>query len=185
MIQVDIPASVRTVFGKGESRRLRQDQKTPGVVYSKGQDALAVQFDEGILYKDLLFIHGRNAVVTLKVDGDSADQRHVLVQEIQKHPVIERVLHVDMLEIDLDKTLEFKVPLQLKGTAKGVDMGGEMSVFKDSVVLRGRPLDIPDEIVADITPLERGGKSLSCADLAIPENVEMLDDPAVTCASVE
>ncbi|MCW5211071.1 hypothetical protein VU03_05060, partial [Desulfobulbus sp. N3] len=46
MIQVDIPAAVRTVFGKGESRRLRMDKKTPAVVYSKGEEALALQFDE-------------------------------------------------------------------------------------------------------------------------------------------
>ncbi|MCI5131582.1 MAG: 50S ribosomal protein L25, partial [Candidatus Electrothrix sp. EH2] len=102
MIQVDIPAAVRTVFGKGGSRRLRMDKKTPAVLYSKGEDALALQFDETILYKDLLFIHGRNAVVTLNIEGDdSADKRHVLIREIQKDPVQEKVLHVDFQEIDL------------------------------------------------------------------------------------
>ena len=72
MIQVDIPASVRTVFGKGGSRRLRMDKKTPAVLYGKGENALALQFDEATLYKDLLFIHGRNAVVTLDIEGDSS-----------------------------------------------------------------------------------------------------------------
>ncbi|WPD22126.1 MAG: 50S ribosomal protein L25 [Candidatus Electrothrix aestuarii] len=184
MIQVDIPAAVRTAFGKGESRRLRVDKKTPAVLYGKGEDALALQFDEAILHKDLLFIHGRNAVVTLDIDGDSADKRHVLVREIQKHPVQERVLHVDFQEIDLETTRKFKVDLRLTGVAKGVDMGGDLEVSKYSVVLQGRPLDIPDEIVADITSLERGGKGLTCGDLSIPENVEMLDKPGAVCAAV-
>jgi large subunit ribosomal protein L25 len=184
MIQVDIPAAARTVFGKGESRRLRMDKKTPAVVYSKGEDALALQFDETILYKDLLFIHGRNAVVTLNIEGDTVDQRHVLIREIQKDPVLEKVLHVDFQEIDLESTRKFNVDLRLTGVAKGVDMGGDLAVSKQSIVLQGRPLDIPDEIVADITPLERGGEGLNCGDLAIPENVEMLEDPSAVCAVV-
>ena len=147
MIQVDIPAAVRTVFGKGESRRLRMDNKTPAVVYSKGEEALALQFDEATLYKDLLFIHGRNAVVTLDIEGDSADKRHVLVREIQKDPVQEKVLHVDFQEIDINNARKFQVDLRLTGVAKGVDMGGDLTVSKQSVVLQGRPLDIPDEIV--------------------------------------
>ncbi|WP_339137001.1 MAG: 50S ribosomal protein L25 [Candidatus Electrothrix sp. GW3-4] len=184
MIQVDIPAAVRTVFGKGESRRLRIDKKTPAVVYSKGEEALALQFDEATLYKDLLFIHGRNAVISLDIEGDSAEKRHVLVREIQKDPVQEKVLHIDFQEIDLDRPRKFKVDLRLTGVAKGVDMGGDLTVSKYSVVLQGCPLDVPDEIIADITSLERGGEGLSCGDLAIPENVKMLDNPATICAVV-
>lgn len=183
MLQVDIPAAVRTVFGKGESRRLRMEQKTPAVVYSKGEDAVALQVDEGTLYKNLLYIHGRNAVVTLDVEGDDKGKRHVLVQEIQKDPVVERLLHVDFLEIKLDKPINFVVPLRLSGVAKGVDKGGELHVSKDTITLLGCPLDVPDEIVADIAELDRGGK-LSCTELEIPAKVEMLDDPTTVCVSV-
>lgn len=184
MIQVNIPAAVRTVFGKGESRRLRMDKKTPAVVYSKGEEALALQFDEITLYKELLFVHRRNAVVTLDIEGDSVEKRHVMVREIQKDPVQEKVLHVDFLEIDLESSRKFKVDLRLTGEAKGVELGGELTVPKQSLVLQGRPLDIPDEIVVDITALERGGEGISCKDLAMPENIEMLDDPAAICAVV-
>ena len=184
MIQVDIPAAARTVFGKGESRCLRMDKKTPAVLYSKGEEALALQFDETILYKDLLFIHGRNAVVTLDIEGDSAGKRHVLVREIQKDPVQEKVLHVDFQEINLDVSRKFNVDLRLTGVAKGVDMGGDLTVSKYSVTLRGCPMDIPDEIVADITPLERGGQGLTCGDLTIPDKVEMLDNADIVCAAV-
>jgi large subunit ribosomal protein L25 len=184
MIQVDIPASVRTVFGKGSMRRLRMDKKTPAVVYSKGEDTLALQFDEATLYKDLLFIHGRNAVVTLNVEGDTKEKRYAVIQEIQKDPVVEMVKHVDFLEIDLEKEVELPVTLRLTGVAKGVDVGGELSVPKETITLRGCPLDIPDEIVIDITELERGGEGVNCSDLAIPEKVKMLDDPAAVCVVV-
>lgn len=184
MLQVNIPAEFRTVFGKGESRRLRMDNKIPAVVYSKGDDTVALQLNEGTLYKNLLYIHGRNAVVTLDIEGDTKGERHVLVQEIQKDPVVEQLLHVDFLEIELDKPVDFDVTLRLTGAAKGVEMGGELRVSKETITLRGCPLDVPDEIVADIANLEIGGSGISCADLEIPANVEMLDDPATVCVSV-
>ncbi len=184
MLQVDIPAAVRTVFGKGESRRLRMDKKTPAVVYSNGDEPVALQFDEGILYKHLLDIHGRNAVVTLDIEGDDKGKRHVLVQEIQKNPVVEQLVHVDFLEIELDKPRNFVVPLRLTGVARGVDLGGELQVAREAVNLRGCPMDVPDEIVTDITELDRGEAGIKCADLELPANVEMLDDPETVCVSV-
>jgi large subunit ribosomal protein L25 len=184
MIQVNMPAAKRTVFGKGECRRLRMAKKTPAVVYGKGDAALALQFDEAALYKNLLFIHRRNAVVTLQIEGDDKAERHAVVQEIQKAPTVEQVLHVDFLEIELDKPVNLHVPLRLTGVAKGVEFGGELTVTKESVVLRGCPLDIPDEIVADVTELDKGGKGLTCADLAVPANVQLLDNLEQICAAV-
>jgi large subunit ribosomal protein L25 len=183
MLQVSIPAGLRSVFGKGESRRLRMNNITPGVVYSGGSDALALQFEAKELYKSLFDIHGRNAVITLKIEGDEKGERHVLVKEVQKNPVTERLVHVDFHEIDLQKPVVFKVPLKYKGTAKGVDLGGDLLVARNSVLLRGRPLDIPDAIDIDITELDRGEK-LTIADVPSPENVEMLDRKKSVCISV-
>ena len=184
MLQVDMPSAVRTVFGKGAMRRLRKNNLIPGVCYSGGEKPIPLQFDSVDLQKNLLHIHGRNAVITLEVEGDSERQHHVLVQEIQQDPVTDRVIHVDLLKIDLDTPRDFEVPLEFTGTAKGVDMGGELHVYRHVVHLRGRALDIPDSIVTDITPLERGGAGLTFGDLKLPENVEMLDDPEVVCVTV-
>lgn len=184
MLQVNMSAAKRTAFGKGECRRMRAAKKTPAVVYGKGQAAMPLEFDAAALYKDLLFIHSRNAVVTLKIEGDEKAERYAVVQEIQKAPNVEQVLHVDFLEIELDKPVNRAVPLRLTGVAKGVEFGGELSVLKQSVVLRGCPLDIPDEIVADITELDKGGKGLTCSDLSLPAKVELMDAPSQVCATV-
>lgn len=87
MIQVDMSADKRTVFGKGAMRQMRMQKHTPGVVYSGGQEPVALQFATSRLFKDLHHIHGRNAVINLAVNGDSKGVRHARVQEIQKDPV--------------------------------------------------------------------------------------------------
>ncbi len=184
MLQVKMETKVRTVFDKGPMRQLRMRDITPANLYSGGNEPVSLQFDTAKLFKDLLFIHGRNAVVTLDVEGDSKGSRNVLVQEIQKEPVDGSLLHVDFLEIDLNKAARFTVPVEYVGTAKGVDLGGDLQVFKTSVRLRGCPLDIPDVIKADITHLEQGGKGLTFADLAVPANVEMLEKADTVCVAV-
>jgi large subunit ribosomal protein L25 len=184
MLQVDMVSAVRTVFGKGPMRQLRMQKITPGVLYSGGKDALPIQFDAGQLFKSLLFIHGRNAVITLQIEGDEKEKRYVLVQEIQKDPVSGTLVHVDFLEIELDQALEFIVPIDYVGTAKGVDLGGDLQIFKYQVKLKGNPLDIPDSIEVDITPLEQGGPGVTYGDLMVPEKVEMLEKADVTCVTV-
>ncbi len=177
--------AVRAVMKRAGFTNVSQSENV--VFFSKPGLPVRVDFlqvDEGTLYKNLLHIHGRNAVVTLDIAGDDKGKHHVLVQEIQKDPVVERLLHVDFLEIELDKPVEFNVSLRLTGVAQGVDLGGLLQVSRDMITLRGCPLDMPDEIVADITELERGGKGISCADLEIPANIEMLDDPATRCVAV-
>lgn len=184
MLQVNMESKVRTVFGKGPMRQLRMREITPANLYSGGIEPVSLQLDTAKLFKNLLFIQRRNAVVTLQIEGDSKGERHVLVQEIQKEPVSGSLLHVDFLEIDLKKAAKFTVPIEYVGTAKGVDLGGELHVFKETMQLRGCPLDIPDVIKVDITPLEQGGAGLTFGDLAIPENVEMLEKPDTACVVV-
>ncbi len=184
MLQVNMESKVRTVFGKGPMRQLRMRDITPANLYSGGAESVSLQLDTAKLFKNLLFIQRRNAVVTLQIEGDSKEKRHVLVQEIQKEPVSGSLLHVDFLEIDLKEAAKFTVPIEYVGTAKGVDLGGELHVFKETMQLRGCPLDIPDVIKVDITPLEQGGAGLNFGDLALPDNVEMLEKPDTTCVVV-
>ena len=185
MLQVPMDSKVRTVFGKGPMRQLRMREMTPANLYSGGKPPVSLQFETSKLYKDLLFIHGRNAVVSLQVEGDSVGERNVLIQEIQKDPVTGHLLHIDFLEIDLKKAVKFTVPIEYVGTARGVDLGGELQVYKNTVQLRGCPLDIPDVIKVDITPLEQGGAGLTYGDLPLPANVEMLEKTSTICVVVQ
>jgi large subunit ribosomal protein L25 len=175
MIQKDLAATVRTVYGKGEMRRLRTANLTPGVVYGAGGVSTALQFDSGDIYKQLLEIHGRNAVVNLHVEGDAKATRHVLVRELQKEPVNDSLVHVDFQEIDLDKPRTFKVPINYTGTAKGGEFGGDMQIMRTELTLTGRPLDVPDTIDVDVTPLVQDGPGITLGEMPLPEGVTMLD----------
>lgn len=185
MLQVDMTARVRQDFGKGAMRRLRRSGQTPAVLYGPKSEPLALSLETKNLTKELLKMHGQNAVVGLDIEGGETKKKlHVMIKEIQKNPIQDTVVHADFYEISLEKPTTLYVPIEVKGTPKGVDMGGILHLPVRKVLMRGLPLDIPDRIETDISALELDGPGLTCKDLAIPENVTLLDDEDKVCAVV-
>ncbi|WP_136805422.1 50S ribosomal protein L25 [Desulfosediminicola flagellatus] len=181
MLQVEISASVRETSGKGAMRRLRSEGITPAVVYGAGADALALQMETKTLTATLLKIVRRNAVVSLKIDENT--EKSVVVKEIQTDPITDALVHADFCEIDLEKAKLFNVPIKLTGTSKGVDLGGFLEFAKKEVELKGKPLDIPNEVTLDITALNIGD-SLTFSAIAVPAGVEVMDKADKTCVAV-
>jgi len=184
MLQFDLTAQVRDTFGKGASRRLRAGGLTPAVLYGNNTAPVSLQMDSKELTHTLLKVQRRNAVFNLRVQGDQAEAiHHVMVKELQTEPVSDALVHADFCAISLEKPMVFTVPVTFVGKAKGVDLGGDMTIFVRSVTLKGRALDIPEFIEKDISDLGLDEK-YTCADLAIPATVEMLSDKAAVCVSV-
>ncbi|GAB6193780.1 50S ribosomal protein L25 [Desulfocastanea catecholica] len=181
MLQVEISASVRNTSGKGPMRQLRMQGMTPAVVYGRGAEAQNLQLDTKTLMAQLLEFYRKNTIVTLKVDG--AGDKSVMVGEVQTDPVRDTLIHVDFCEIDLEKERAFTVPIILQGKAKGVDLGGHMIVGCTTVVLQGKPLDIPDECIVNVASMSIGDQ-IQCASLGVPESVKMVTDPETVVVSI-
>lgn len=184
MIQVDISAAVRSGTGKGVARKLRSSGKTPGVVYGSGGEATALEFNTKDLTKALFYVHRRNAVVNLDIDANGKTERkHALIREVQIHPVKDTLVHADFCVIDLERERVFDVPVRFTGKAKGVDLGGDMIVACDTVPLKGKPLDIPDEVVVDVSDLGIGD-AVTLGEIGLPAGVALEADGGKVCVSV-
>lgn len=184
MLQVDMTARRRDIFGKGAARTLRREGLTPAIVYGPQVDPVPLTLETRSFTRQLMEIHGRNAIVSLSMENDQAEKRHVILKEVQKDPIRDILIHADFYEISLEQEAVFAVPLKFSGTAKGVDLGGMLHVVKTSVQLKGLPLEIPDFIEIDITHLTLGGEGVHCRDLAIPGKLEMLEEADAICVSV-
>ena len=178
-------AAVRQEFGKGATHRLRQSGYAPAILYGKKSEPIALAMEEKTLTRNLLRLHGHNVVVSLDIEGEKGKKKHhVLIKDIQTDPITDSVLHVDFLEIDLDKEIVLDVPMVYTGTAKGVDMGGILNIMAHTIKIKGMPLAIPDEISVDVTPLELTGHGITCSDLTIPGNVTLEEEPDKVCVTV-
>lgn len=184
MLQVDVTAQLRSTFGKGAARTLRREGLTPAVMYGTKLDATALELDTKIFTKALLGIKRRNAVINLDVqEGKKKSTRHVMLKEIQTHPITDVLVHADFCEVSLEEPMVLDVPIVYTGKAKGVDLGGELVVSKSTVSLKGKLLDIPDNIKIDVTELLLGNK-LTCKDLEIPGDITMMDSEDAVCVAV-
>ncbi len=174
-------ASIRKVTGKGAMRQLRIKGMTPAVVYGGGGEALPLQLETQPFFQQLLKIHRKNAIISLRLDDGST--KHVLVKDVQTDPIKDFLLHADFIEIDVDKPHSFEVPIRYVGEAKGCDLGGMLNVVNETLAVEAAPLNVPDEFVVDISALNIGD-SIRIETIDIPEKVTLLADPEDVCVSV-
>jgi len=179
--EYSIVAEERTGTGKGANRKLRATGRIPAIVYGRGKPARQVTLDPTPLAKMLRSADsGINTLIDLRVGGQ---ETVVLVREIQRDPVSGRWIHADLFELDLQKTIEVRVPLHIVGKPKGVENGGILDHPLREVEIECLPRAIPDSVEVDVSDLDVGD-SIHVRDLALPEGATMLSDGDLAVASV-
>jgi len=183
---VELKANLREEKGKELNKKLRNTGLVPGVVYKKGEETLSLKIDSKSLSKALRTEAGENVIIKLFIEGDKKKkERIVLIKELQRDPVKDKLVHVDLNEISLTETLKVKVPIMAKGEAVGVKQeDGVLQHIMWEAEVECLPTNIPDKIEVDVTNLKIGG-TLSIKDILPPEGVKILGDPESIVFSVE
>jgi large subunit ribosomal protein L25 len=166
----------RPVEGSRATRRLRREGLVPGVVYGGGAEPLTFAVDARILRAALAHA---GAVLDLTIDGGSTTP--VIVKDVQNHPLRGEALHLDLLRVDMNVTIQSTVVLELTGTeeAPGVAEGGVLSQETRELNIEALPDDIPDAITYDVSDLEMNG-TVTVSAITPPNGVTLLDDPDET-----
>ena len=172
--------------GKGVARKLRAAGRIPGVCYRRNAEPVPISLDPYEL--DLLLRKasaGINTLIDLKVaGGGDFDGRQVLIKELQRDPISGAYLHADLYAVDLQQKIHVSVSIHLKGTAVGVSLGGGiLDHATRELDVQCLPNAIPEEFAVDVSELDIG-QSIHVRDLAVPEGVEILNDPNVSIMSV-
>ncbi|MDE5831922.1 MAG: 50S ribosomal protein L25/general stress protein Ctc [Desulfovibrio sp.] len=157
--------------GKGPSGRLRAKDLIPGVYYAASGENIMVQAPALPLEKMYESV-GHTTVFNLEIDDNGKKEVHpVLIWQIQRHPYKKKFTHIDFYGVDLDKEIKVEVPLEYVGSPKGVKMGGKMETYREWVRLLGKPLEMPQKVLVDVSDLNIGD-TLHISDLKLPENVK-------------
>jgi len=185
MEKVILNAEIRKELGKSKVKELRKSEIIPGVVYRSGKKNLNLKVKSRDLLNVLHTSAGENVLITLKVKGDKKKpERACLVKELQKDPVKENILHIDLNEISLTEKIKVKVPVHPHGEAEGVvkDEGVLEHVLWE-VEVECLPTDIPEKIGVEVASMKIGD-TVYVKDLVLPPKVTMLSDPELTVLSV-
>ena len=169
-----LTGKIREAKGKSAVRKLRTDECIPAVLYGlKENVSLSVNPKE---LNKLIESKGRNVLIELKVEGDSAENRNVVLKEFQAHPLKPGMVHVDFLEIDITKKIKVKIPVVLVGVSPGEKQGGRVNHIIRELEIESLPKDIPEKLEIDMSGVELN-QMIHVSDLNIGEAVTILNDP--------
>ena len=163
MQAITIKGSERESVGKVSTKALRNAEKVPCVLYG-GEKPIHFSADE-ISFKGLVYTSNAHTVV-IELEGHQPYE--AVLQDIQFHPVTDRIMHIDFFQLFEDKAVSMNIPVRLEGNSPGVRNGGRLLFRKRKLTVRALPANLPDGIMVDISKLRIGG-TISVGDVKTEE----------------
>jgi large subunit ribosomal protein L25 len=176
MKTIEIKGSFRKELGKKSSKMIRKDGNVPCVIYGKENNIHFYAHENS--FKNLVYTHEAHLV---KLNLEDKEYNAVL-RDMQFHPVTDRILHADFIQIFENKPVIIDVPVTVTGEAVGVKAGGKLIVKRRHLKVKGFADDLPEDLTIDVTDLKIH-HSIKVGDLAY-NKIELLDPKIATVVSV-
>lgn len=156
--------------GKGSCRRLRTQDLVPGIYYNQQGQNIPVLVEMLPLTK-LFRKVGSSRVFHLEMDQDGkAAALPSLIKSLQYDPIKSKPIHVDFYGVDLERDIKVDVRVVVEGKAKGLIQGGLLEIFRDTIEIVCKPLDVPEKIVIDVSDLDIG-VNMHVSEVKLPAGV--------------
>jgi large subunit ribosomal protein L25 len=169
-------------FNKNAARRVRVAGKIPAVLYGSGHEPVAIEVEPKQISRILFSEAGHNTIFDVEVSGQPTAK--AMIVDWQREPINDRLIHIDLKRIALDKVLRVKVRVKLAGIPIGVKAsGGILDQVLREVEIECLPADIPANIAVDVSNLELFG-TLRIGDLPHSDKIKYLNNEDATVAHV-
>jgi large subunit ribosomal protein L25 len=178
-----LSAETRDRAGKGASRALRREGRTPAVIYGGKQEPIAIHVEEKELRRQLGTGHFFNSIVELTVGGETV---RTLPKDVAFHPVSERPLHADFLRVAAHAKIEVSVPVIFvnEAASPGLKKGGVLNIVRHELDLICDEDAIPDDIAVDVSGAEIGD-SIHISSVTLPAgSASAITDRDFTIATI-
>ena len=176
MKSITIKGSERESVGKVSTKALRNAGMVPCVVYGGEQSAIHFTAEEKA-FKSLVYTPNVHTVV---IELEGGKKINAILQDIQFHPVSDKILHIDFYQLFDDKEITLEVPIKIAGNSKGVMAGGVLNINNRKLKVRALPANLPDFVEVNISNLEMGNK-LYVTDVPVNNYKLLHTDNTVIC----
>ena len=174
MKSITIKGSERESVGKVATKALRNAGMVPCVIYGGNQPVHFAAEEKA--FKSLVYTPNAHTVV-IDLDGKTTN---AVLQDIQFHPVSDRINHIDFFQLDENKEIIMEVPVKVTGTSPGVLLGGVLNLNQRRLKVKALPKKLPDYVEANISEMQMGNK-LYVTKLPTPNFKLMHPDNTVVC----
>jgi len=169
-----LKAQTREISGK-KVQKLRNDDFIPAIIYGHKFKNIPLKV-KMIEFSELFDKAGETSIIDLEVDKDKV--YHVLIYDLLRDPVTDKILHIDFYRIKSDEAITAEIPIIIENVSPAVkDLGGTLVSNLRTVRIKALPKDLPHEIKIDISSLKSFDDQVKVSGLSVPEGVEVLLDP--------
>ncbi|MFC1813175.1 50S ribosomal protein L25/general stress protein Ctc [Thermodesulfobacteriota bacterium] len=183
MALIELKSNIRTSVGKGKAKALRREKRVPAVLYGPETDPVLLSVNMKDLDHVMKNSSAGQLILNLVVQNGESYTKTTMVKELQIHPVSRNFLHVDFYEVSMDRKLKVKVPVVIKGKAKGVELGGMLQILRHELEVLCLPLEVPESIEVDVTDLDMGD-SIHIEDISLAGNIEFSEESNFTVVTI-
>ena len=176
MKTIEIKGSFRKELGKKYSRQIRKEGNVPCVIYGKEGNIHFSAHENS--FKNLVYTHEAH-LVKINLDGQ---EYNVVLHDMQFHPVTDRILHADFVQIFDNRPVIIDIPVTITGESVGVKAGGKLIVKRRHLKVKGLVVHLPEDLKVDVTDLAIH-HSIKVGDLAY-DKIELLDPKITAVVSV-
>lgn len=176
MKTIEISGSIRTDLGKKSSKKLRKAGDVPCVIYEKDTNIHFHAHENS--FTNLIYTPDAH-LVKLNLEGK---EYKAVLKDIQFHPVTDKILHMDFIEVSDKKPVTIALPIKVVGDSLGVKAGGKLRIKKRNLKVRGLVNDIPEYITIDVTNVKIQ-HSVKVGDLSF-DKIEFLDPKITTILTI-
>jgi len=180
---LELKTNLRSSVGSSPARELRRKGKIPAVLY--GPETEPILLYVNIIDFEQAMQKGTSGQVlfSLVIQNGKTNKKAVMIKELQIHPVSRNFLHVDFYEIDMNRKINVKVPVTIKGKSKGLELGGTLQIIRRELEVLCLPLKVPESIEVDITDLDIGD-SVHVDEIPLEGDIEIPFDVNFTVVTM-
>ncbi|AAX17344.1 50S ribosomal protein L25/general stress protein Ctc [Borrelia hermsii] len=161
----------RLDFGSLRARRIRAESEIPAVVYGKESDVLHIKIKSSE-FNNKFAKFTDNTVLIL---SDGKIEKCVFIKDVSENLTKRLIYHVDFYEVDKTKDIERDIAIKFVGASVGVKEGGTLSVLRTKIKVKSLPLNLPEFVEVDLTPVKKGDQ-VTFKDIVLPDNVKLSEE---------
>jgi large subunit ribosomal protein L25 len=175
-----VKAQIREGVGSKAAAKLRKLGGIPAVIYGHNEETLAVALEAHD------FIEGLHHGQRLMEIQTGEKKETVFVKDLQYDYLGKKIIHADLVRVDVTETIRVMVPIEFKGTAKGTLEGGVVEVHADRLEVECKASEVPEIIVVSVKDVDIGD-TIHAEDIELPPDVKLISEPStvlVTCSVI-
>lgn len=185
MAQSVINVKRRVRMGKSGSKAIRNEGNIPAVIYGKGSESISIVVNPTELKEALSTDAGENTLLEMHIkDGDKEIKKLSLLREVQMDYLTNKSIHLDFMELDMNKSFSLKVPVKIVGRPIGVhEEKGLLEEILREIEIECLPSDIPNVFEVEVSELHIND-SIHVRDIEVSDKINVLDDPSSTVVTI-